>query len=105
MNEAYKAAQSHAYALSAGHSWYLATRGAARALHLEDRIGSLAPGMEADLAVLDLKSTPLIEQRMRYAESFGDALFVQITLADDRAVSATWVAGKRAYKRSPRYRA
>ena len=99
MNEAYKAAQSHGYALSAGHAFYLATRGAARALYLEDAIGSVAPGMEADLVVLDLKSTPLIEYRMKYAESLDEGLFVQMTLADDRAVRATYVGGKRVYAR------
>jgi guanine deaminase len=37
-----------------------ATRGAT-ALLPDDTIGSLAPGYEADLVVLDMKSTPLIE--------------------------------------------
>jgi guanine deaminase len=101
MNEAHKAAQSHGYALSAGHAFYLATRGAAQALYLEDTIGTVAPGMEADLVVLDLKSTPLIEYRMKYAESLDEALFVQMTLGDDRAVRATYVAGKCVYERRP----
>ena len=95
MNEGYKAAQSHGYALSAGHAFYLATRGAARALYLEDKIGSIAPGMEADLVVLDLKSTPIIDYRMKYAASLDEALFIQMTLADDRAIRATYVAGDR----------
>ena len=47
---------------------YLATRGAAHALDLDDRIGSIAPGMEADVVVLDLRSTPLLELRMGYAQ-------------------------------------
>jgi len=97
MNEAYKAAQSHGYALSAGHAFYLATRGAANALYLEDKIGSIAPGMEADLVVLDLKSTPIIEYRMKYAQSLDEALFIQMTLADDRAIRATYVAGERVH--------
>jgi guanine deaminase len=99
LNEAYKAAQMNGYALSAGHAFYLATRGSARALDLEDTIGSLAPGMEADLAVLDLKSTPLIAFRMKHAADLVEALFVQITLGDDRAVRATYVAGERVYER------
>lgn len=99
LNEAYKAAQMNGYALSAGHAFYLATRGSAQALDLEDRIGSLAPGMEADLVVLDLKSTPLIAFRMKHAADLDEALFVQMTLGDDRAVRATYVAGKRAYAR------
>jgi len=99
MNEAYKAAQSHGYALSAGHAFYLATRGAAHALYVEDKVGSIAPGMEADIVVLDLESTPIIDYRMKYAASLDEALFVQMTLADDRAVQATYVAGKPAYRR------
>lgn len=100
LNEAYKAAQMNGYALSAGHAFYLATRGGARALDLDDRIGSLAPGMEADLVVLDLKSTPLIAFRMKHAADLAEALFVQMTLGDDRAVRATYVAGKRVYDRT-----
>jgi guanine deaminase len=99
LNEAYKAAQMNGYALSVGHAFYLATRGGARALDLEDRVGSLAPGMEADLVVLDLKSTPLIAFRMKHAADLDEALFVQMTLGDDRAVRATYVAGKRVYDR------
>ncbi len=100
MGEAYKAAQFHGRPLRAAHAFYLATRGAAQALYLDDTIGSVAPGMEADLVVLDLKSTPLIAYRMRYAEDLEQALFVQMTLADDRAVRATYVAGRRVYQRA-----
>jgi guanine deaminase len=99
LNEAYKAAQMNGNALSAGHAFYLATRGSARALYLEDRVGSLAPGMEADLVVLDLKSTPLIAFRMKHAADLAEALFIQMALGDDRAVRATYVAGKRVYDR------
>lgn len=99
MSEAHKAAQLNGRSLQAGHAFYLATRGSARALYLEDTIGSIAPGMEADLVVLDLKSTPLIEYRMRFVATLQEALFVQMTLADDRAVRATYVAGKRIYAR------
>lgn len=99
LNAAYKAAQLNGQTLSAGHAYYLATRGGARAMYLDDRIGSLAPGMEADLVVLDLRSTPLIDYRMRQAEDFAEQLFVQMTLGDDRAVQATYVAGRLAYAR------
>ena len=99
MGEAYKAAQLAGYSLRAGHAFYLATRGAAHALYLDDRIGSIAPGMEADLVVLDLESTPLIRYRMKHAADLDDALFAQMTLGDDRAVRATYVAGRRVYER------
>jgi guanine deaminase len=102
LNEAYKVAQLNGNSLSAGHAFYLATRGTAQALYLEDRIGSIAPGMEADLIVLDLKSTPVIEYRMRYCAHLEEALFIQMTMGDDRAVQATYVAGRLAYARPAR---
>jgi guanine deaminase len=100
LNEAYKAAQLNSYALSAGHAYYVATRGTAHAMYIEDKIGSLAPGMEADLVVLDMRSTPIIDYRMDHAKDFNEALFIQMTLGDDRAVRATYVAGKLLYERS-----
>jgi guanine deaminase len=99
LNEAYKAAQLNNYALSAGHAYYVATRGTAHAMYLEDKIGSIAPGMEADIVVLDMKSTPIIEYRMQFAQDFAEALFIQMTLGDDRAVQATYVAGELRYSR------
>jgi guanine deaminase len=100
LNEAYKAAQLNNYALSACHAYYVATRGTAHAMYLEDKIGSIATGMEADIVVLDMKSTPIIDYRMQFAKDFEEALFIQMTLGDDRAVQATYVAGNLAYSRS-----
>ena len=70
-------------------------------MDLEDRVGSLAPGHEADLVVLDLRSTPLIAYRMDQARDFEEQLFIQMTLGDDRAVRETWVAGRLAWDRGP----
>ena len=94
---------AHGRTLSPGLAFYLATRGGAEALCLADAIGSIAPGMEADLVVLDLKSTPIIEYRMGYCNDLDDALFIQMTLGDDRAVLATYVAGQLAYTRPARH--
>jgi guanine deaminase len=99
LNSAYKAAQLNSYPLSARHAYYLATRGTAHAMYVENKIGSIAPGMEADIVVLDMKSIPLIEYRMRFARDFEEALFIQMTLGDDRAVQATYVAGELKYSR------
>lgn len=99
LNEAYKAAQLNRQSLSAGHAYYLATRGSAAAMHLEDKVGSIACGMEADLVVLDMRSTPLINFRMDEARDFAEQLFIQMILGDDRAVQATYVGGVLAYAR------
>ncbi len=100
MNEAYKVAQMSGYALSAPHAYYLASRGAARALYLDDKIGSIGIGMEADLTVLDFNATPILSYRMDYARDLNEQLFVLMTLGDDRTVSATYVAGELMYSRN-----
>jgi guanine deaminase len=95
MKAAYEIAQLRGYSLHPVKAYYLATVGSAAVLKLSDHVGNLAPGYDADIIVIDLKSRPVIEQRMRRAESLWDALFVQMILADDRAVRAVYVAGTR----------
>ena len=93
MQAAYEVAQMSASPLPPSCALYLATRGAAHALDLDDRIGSVAPGMEADVIVLDLASTPLIDFRMRCARDFDETLAIQMALGDDRAIRATLRGG------------
>ncbi|MFO1284032.1 MAG: guanine deaminase [Burkholderiales bacterium] len=99
MNEAYKVSQLAGGALDVWQAWWMATRGGARALGLDGVVGSIERGVEADLVVLDLESTPVIDYRMRHCGSLEEALFVQMTMGDDRAIRATYVAGKRVYDR------
>lgn len=99
LGETYKVAHLKDFALDAGHAFYLATRGSAVALDLGGVIGSIAPGMEADLVVLDLHATPLMRYRMQTAEDEMDALFLLMTLGDDRAVMATYVGGRLVHQR------
>ncbi|MFL5521980.1 MAG: guanine deaminase [Gemmatimonadales bacterium] len=99
LGEAYKVARLRGGTLRAIEALYLATRGAAAALHLDDRIGSVEPGLEADLVVLDLASTPFLAWRGALCESLEELLFVQLMLADDRAVRATWAAGRLVHDR------
>jgi guanine deaminase len=96
LNEAYKVARLGGGVLSAVQGFYLATLGGARALSLEDRIGTLAPGHEADLVVLDPNATPLLQFRSERAASIEELLFVLMTLGDDRAIRAAYVAGVQA---------
>jgi guanine deaminase len=94
LGEAYKVAQLQEQRLSALRGFYLATLGGARALHLEDRIGSFAPGREADFVVLDPDATPLLARRMRAARTLEEKLFAWMILGDDRAVRETYVLGE-----------
>jgi len=94
MNDAYCAAQSHGTSLHPVQAYWLATAGAAQALGLQDRIGQVEPGLEADLCVLDPCATPLMAQRTKRAETISDLLFALSMLGDDRAVSATYVMGR-----------
>lgn len=98
MNESYKIAQLAGFSLSSIHAFYLATKGAAQALELDHCIGSLEVGMDADLVLVNLRSTDLIKFRMNYCQSIEEALFVQMTLADDRSTQAVYVAGECVYE-------
>ena len=97
LGEAYKVAALRGDRLDALKAFHLATLGGAQALHLDDRIGRIAPGYDADLCVLDLAATPLLAFRTRHCESVEDLLFVLMTLGEARSVRATWVAGETVY--------
>ena len=94
MASAYEVGQLRGRALHPAELWWLATAGSAASLHAADRIGTLAPGMEADLVIVDLASTPAIAQATTRAEDIWQAIFPTIMMGDDRAIHATWVMGK-----------
>lgn len=100
LSEAYKVAMLHSHNLDSIRSFYMATRGGAEVLHLEDKIGSIAPGYEADIAVLDLKPSEFAEWRLQFCENIIDKLFVLQTLSLDNSNLATYVAGHKVYDRN-----
>ena len=96
--EGYKVLQLQGQSWPALHAFYLMTRGNAGALGLDDRIGSLEVGREADVVVLDARATPAMAHRMEAVDgNLFEELFVLLTLGDDRAVAATYVAGELAH--------
>lgn len=97
MSEAYKIMQLQQEKLHPIKSLFLATLGGAKALHLDDKIGNLAIGKEADFVVLDLHATQLMRFRMKQTTNLEEKLFVLMSLGDDRTVSQTYIYGKKAY--------
>lgn len=100
MNEAYKVARLKGSHLPALRMFYLATLGAARAMQLEGTTGNFAPGAEADFIVVDPQGTPLLQRRSSSVASLEELLFALALLGDDRAIAATYSAGRRVHVRT-----
>jgi guanine deaminase len=100
MDAAYKVLQLQRQTLAPLAAFRRMTRGNAEALGLADRIGSLEPGMDADLVALDVRATPAMRLRAETVETLEQELFVLQTMGDDRAVAETWVAGRPAKPRA-----
>lgn len=103
MGEAYKIQQLNGYPMTALESIYKCTLGSARALSLDERIGSFLPGRDADFIVVDYAATPAQELRMNYLRSKGkctieNKLFGLQTLGDDRNTESTYLMGKQVYR-------
>ena len=94
MAAAYEVAQLRGQSLHPAQLWWLATQGSARALHADHQIGNIAIGMEADLTIIDLASTPAITQATARADDIWQAIFPTIMLGDDRAIQAVWTNGR-----------
>jgi len=99
LNEAYKVLQLQGQQLEPFKALYLATLGGARALYLDEQIGNLQPGKDADFVVLDYRATPLIARRLEQAGSLAEKLFALMILGDDRAVRETFAAGQSVHRR------
>ena len=99
LGEAYKVAMMHGRPLSALRSLYMATRGGAEVLGLADRIGSIAPGFEADMTVVDLAPDPYTRWRLAHSETLWEKLFALLTLGHSAPVRATYVAGRKVFDR------
>jgi len=96
MSEAYKVLHLRGQSLPASRAIYLATLGAAAALGLDDKIGNLEVGKEADFIVVDAHASSATSRRARTTSSIDELLFSLIFLGDDRNISATYIQGSRA---------
>ncbi len=100
LHEAYKVMHFSGQSMNAFQGLYRATLGGAKALYLDDEIGNFAVGKYADFVVLNPAATPLIERRMRKAESLAERMFVLMMLADEHMVDATHVMGCKVFSRT-----
>jgi guanine deaminase len=101
MADAYRVQALQGERLTAWKALHAATRGAASALKLTHEIGSLDPGLSADLCVWDWASGPVAQRRMAMVKSLHEKVFAWMNLADDRNLTETWVAGECRYRRDP----
>lgn len=100
LGEAYKVQMLAGYKPTACELFHMATRGNAERLHIAHETGSLDVGKFADLVVLDPAATPVLASRHEISQSLEDILFALAILGDDRAVHATYIAGKRVHHRN-----
>jgi len=100
MADAYKVQAMAGQRLTAWKALHTATLGAAQALSLDQEIGSLEAGCLADVCVWDWAVDPVGQRRMAVAGSLHEKAFAWMTLADDRNLVETWVAGTRRHRRS-----
>ena len=94
LDEGYKILQLQGQRMTPLESFYRITLGNARALSLEDRIGTIEPGREADMVVLNAGATPAMALRMETVTKLSEELFLLQTMGDDRAIVETYVAGE-----------
>ena len=92
---AYQASRMIGSPLSATELLTLATLSSAEALGVGKHVGSLEPGKDADLVVLDPESSPVLRNRADNATTTAELLFALMMLGDDRAIAEVIVAGRR----------
>ena len=99
LGEAYKVQMLAGYKPTAAELFHMATQGNAERLHISHETGSIDTGKFADLVVLDPNATPVLASRQELSNSLEDVLFSLMILGDDRAIRATYVAGRKVHER------
>ena len=94
MAESYKIAMLSGYKPDVAELYHMATLGNAKLLHQEDETGSLDEGKWADIIILDPQATAVLKSRSELSRDIEDVLFSLMIMGDDRAVTATYIAGK-----------
>jgi guanine deaminase len=94
MLAAYQIARLQGQALSAQQLWWHHTVGGAAALGLQNHVGNLQVGLEADAVILDPSRISLLSRRLLQANTLEEWLFAMMVLADDRVVRSMIIGGE-----------
>ena len=92
--EAYKVSQLRNAPTSPLEGLYLMTQGPAHAYGMSDSIGNLNVGTYADFIILNPHFNALSHLRNNDLNKLDDIIFALSMIGDDRAVEATYIAGK-----------
>ncbi|MCT1366867.1 guanine deaminase [uncultured Kocuria sp.] len=95
LNEAYKVSRSVGGPLDSFEALRLATLDSAEALGIEDSVGSLEAGKDADVVILDPETNPVLRMRASHAKTTAELLFATMMLGDDRTIHGVYVAGSK----------
>ncbi|WP_445621629.1 guanine deaminase [Kushneria sp. Sum13] len=98
LQDAYKVGQLSNQPLTPWQAFYAHTLGNARVLDIDHHVGSLSPGMEADIVVINPRATPMLARKERHGPTLMERLFNLIILGDERCISATYVMGKKLHE-------
>ena len=93
LNEGYKVLQLKGQNMHPLRAFHWITRGNAVVLGLEDKIGTLEVGTEADVVVLNSSATEAMALRSKRVTTLSQELFVLQIMGDDRAIEQCYVAG------------
>ncbi|MCK5775057.1 MAG: guanine deaminase [Bacteroidales bacterium] len=74
--------------------FYILTLGGATALGLDEKIGNLKIGKEADFILLDMENEEIMAKKNKVSKNIEERLFSLMMLGDDRNISDVYLMGE-----------
>lgn len=102
LGAAYKIQRLRHQDVSTAQLFYLATLGGAKALGLENQIGSFEVGKQADIQVIHWKKKTLLNARMENSQNAADRFFSCLFQFEKDLIEAVFVRGKKVFTREAR---